>query len=292
MDASAAREPRRRTVRLADGDMSLLDFGDPARPVDVVFVHANGFNAMTYRTVLQPLAAGLRVLAPDLRGHGESTLPADPASLWSWRPYARDLLVLLAGLEGPPPVLAGHSMGATSALLAEATSPGRARSLVLFEPVILSRLRIAGAHLPGARARVLRRLPLATAAKARRRAFSDRAAALAAYRGRGAFKTWPEASLADYVAGGVREAAEGLELACAPEWEAAGYAAQAHDPRAALRRVRLPVRILMGDRGSTCSLRRGRPGVELETVAGAGHFLPLERPDLVREALAAAAARR
>lgn len=285
MDASVAREPRRRTVRLADGEMSLLDFGDPARPVDVVFVHANGFNALTYRSVLQPLSAGLRILAPDLRGHGESTLPVDPARLRSWRVHARDLSVLLQGLEGPPPVLSGHSMGATSVLMAAARSPGRARALVLFEPVILPRLTTWAAHLPGAAERARLHFGLVKGALARRRSFPDRAAALASYRGRGAFRTWPEASLADYVAGGFREAADGVELACAPEWEAANYAAQAHDPRAALRRVDAPVRILKGDHGSTCSLRRGRRGLSVEAVEGAGHFLPLERSDLVREAL-------
>ena len=295
MDVSVAREPRRRTVRLADGEMSLLDFGDPARPADVVWVHANGFNAQTYRAVLQPLAAGLRVLAPDLRGHGASTLPAHPEGLRDWRTHARDLRVLLDGLEGRPPVLAGHSMGATAALLATASQPGRMRALVLFEPVILSRLRTLGARLPGAKASLLRNMPLARGALARRRAFPGRAEALAAYRGRGAFKTWPEASLADYVAGGFREAGEGVELACAPEWEAANYAAQGHDARGALRRVAgragPPVRILKGDHGSTCSISRPRRGVALEVVAGAGHFLPLERPERVREALLDAAAR-
>ena len=52
--------------------MSLLDFGDPKRPVDLVFVHANGFNALTYRTLLAPLSGSLRIWAPDLRGHGGS----------------------------------------------------------------------------------------------------------------------------------------------------------------------------------------------------------------------------
>ena len=286
MDVSVAREPRRRTVRLADGEMSLLDFGDPARPVDAVFVHANGFNAQTYRAVLQPLAAGLRIWAPDLRGHGESRLPADPDRLVSWETYAADLRVLLAGVEGPPPVLAGHSMGATSGLLAAAGAPGRVRSLVLFEPVVLSRGRSLAARTPWARSRLLAHMPLARSALSRRRGFADRTAALDAYRGRGAFRSWPDASLADYVAGGFREAEEGgVRLACAPEWEAAGYAAQGADPRRALRRVQAPIRILKAERGSTCALTRGRPGLRLDVLAGAGHFLPLEEPELVRDAL-------
>ena len=266
--------------------MSVLEFGDPARPVDVVFVHANGFNAQTYRSVLQPLAGALRIWAPDLRGHGESRLPADPDTHASWDVYARDLGRLLAGIDGPPPVLSGHSMGASAGLLAAARTPERVRALVLFEPVILSRRRAWGARLPWARAQLLRHMPLARGALARRASFPDRAAALAAYRGRGAFKTWPEASVADYVAGGFREApGGGVALACAPAWEAANYAAQRADVRGALGRVEMPVRILKGEHGSTCAVRHSHPGLEVETVAGAGHFLPLERPELVREAL-------
>ena len=51
--------------------------GDPPdRPVDIVFLHANGFNALTYQrdpgTARRPT---LRVLALDQRGHGLTTLP-------------------------------------------------------------------------------------------------------------------------------------------------------------------------------------------------------------------------
>ena len=194
MDAGAAPEPRRRAVRLPDGEMSVLEFGDPARPVDVVFLHANGFNALTYRSVLQPLGEGLRVWAPDLRGHGESRLPADPATHRSWDVFAGDVVALLGGLEGPAPVVSGHSMGASAGLLAAARAPGRVRALVLFEPVILSRWRSWSVRLPGVRTQLLRRMPLVRGALARRAAFPDRAAALAAYSGRGAFRTWPEAS--------------------------------------------------------------------------------------------------
>ena len=75
--------------------MSLLDFGDPKRPVDLVFVHANGFNAMTYRTLLAPLSGSLRIWAPDLRGHGSGSLPADPRGRRNWHDHRDDLVALL-----------------------------------------------------------------------------------------------------------------------------------------------------------------------------------------------------
>src|SRR4051794_6447386 len=77
MDAATESEPRERMIPLPTrgGAMAALEIGPSERPVDIVFSHANGFNGRTYRTVLQPLAGTLRILALDLRGHGASTLP-------------------------------------------------------------------------------------------------------------------------------------------------------------------------------------------------------------------------
>ncbi len=289
MPSQPPPEPRRTTVRLPDGEMAMLDFGDPRRAVDVVFAHANGFNAMTYRSILQPLGSELRVLAVDLRGHGASTLPTDPRRHRSWDVYARDLGVLLAGIEARrPPVLAGHSMGATSMLLAAARQPGRARRLVLFEPVLLPRFAVLYGKLPWAATVLRRRFALARQADARRAVFDSREAARAAYAGRGAFRSWPPETLADYVEGGFRDRDDGrVELACAPAWEAANFAAQGHDPYPALARVGLPVIILKAEHGSTC---RADPAflkryAKVKTVPGSSHFLPMERPDVVRQFL-------
>jgi pimeloyl-ACP methyl ester carboxylesterase len=130
---------RRFTVALRGGEMAGVAWGDPSRPPDVLWFHANGFNAVTYRQVLQPLADRLHVVAVDLRGHGRSTLPAPPVWRRNWSDLRDDATALLDRLDGPPLVLAGHSMGGTTALLASARRPGRVRALALFDPVIMSR---------------------------------------------------------------------------------------------------------------------------------------------------------
>ncbi|MDB5456085.1 MAG: alpha/beta hydrolase [Caulobacter sp.] len=300
MDAAMFREPRRRLIaidsRAGAGDMAALEFGPQDQPVDVVFVHANGFNAQTYRTLLAPLGAGLRVLAVDQRGHGATTLAAAPEGRRSWRDLRDDLVALLAALDQPPVVLAGHSMGGTVSLLAAADQPAAVRGLVLLEPVILPLAATLAARTPWA-ASLARRTPLVRAALRRRAVFDSREAAFAAYRGRGAFRTWPETMLADYVGGGFVDRPDGkVELACAPAWEASNYAAQGHDPWRAVGRVERPVHILRAERDSTCRIGDGggfirrNPRVRIDTVPGTSHFLPMERPDLVREAIFDAAA--
>ncbi|HYE43666.1 MAG TPA: alpha/beta hydrolase [Caulobacteraceae bacterium] len=300
MDAARLSEPRRRLIpiesRAGSGEMSVLDFGDPGRPVDVVFVHANGFNARTYRTILAPLAAGLRIVAPDLRGHGTTPLPAHQPGRLSWRPFRDDLLGLLEALDGPPVTLAGHSMGGAVALLAAARAKERVASLALFDPVMWGKAGVALAHLPWSAALARARAPIAAAAARRRSVFESKAAALASYTGRGAFKGWPEAMVADYVADGFREREDGsVELTCRPDWEALNYSTHAHDPYAALRRYGGPAIILKGVRNSTCRIedpdafQRRHPNATVRVVEGGDHFFPMKQPELVREVLAEAA---
>ncbi|MEH6663379.1 MAG: alpha/beta hydrolase [Brevundimonas sp.] len=268
--------------------MSVMDLGDSARSPDMVFLHANGFNARTYRTLLKPLARTARILAPDLRGHGRSTLPAAPGWRRSWRDLRDDVAALIDTLEGPPVVLAGHSMGAVVALLAAGQRPDRVRAVVMLDPVILPRPAAFAMSLPLI-GRTARRYPLAANALRRRSRFESRRAAMEAYRGRGAFKGWPDAVLADYVADGFRDAGDGVELACAPGWEASNYAAQGCDPWPVLRGIDRPVSVLKAEHRSTCSLAPGQiAGIDVSTVAGGDHFFPLLKPGPARAALKAA----
>lgn len=289
------KAPRQRMVDVrtprGTGEMAVLDFGDPKRPVDVVFVHANGFNARTYRAILQPLSDEMRILAPDLRGHGRTTLPADGRGQRSWRGLRDDLIALLEALDGPPAILSGHSMGGTAALLTAGKAPARARGLALFDPVMWGPVGVAMAHIPFAREMTAKRAPIAVQAARRRSVFDSRAAAFKAYHDRGAFKDWPDAMLKDYVADGLRERADGkVELACPPEWEALHYTTHAHDPYAALRRFSGPVSIVKARRGSTTRIRdieafQARyPNATIRKADG-GHFFPMVNPDAVRDAL-------
>jgi pimeloyl-ACP methyl ester carboxylesterase len=291
MDAIRLSPPRRLTLPVANrwgaGEMNVLDFGDQKRPVDLVFVHANGFNAMTYRTLLAPLSGSLRIWAPDLRGHGRTALPTDPKGRRGWTDHRDDLIALLEALDGPPTVLAGHSMGGTAALLAAAERRERVSKLVLLDPVIWRRWTVLAFQLPLLDG-LASRIPLVRSALRRRAVFDSREQAMAAYSGRGAFRGWPEVMLADYLADGLIEGPDGLVLACPPAWEASNYAAQSHDPWRALKRLDRPVHILKGEAGSTCHVPerpRGLPRVTVETVPGGSHFFPMLQADVVRDAL-------
>lgn len=265
------------------GATSGYELGPADRPVDLVFSHANGFNALAYRSLLAPLADRWRVLALDLRGHGRAELPAEPDPERGWGPYGEDLAAILGRLDGAKPVLAGHSMGGAASLIASRLAPERVRALVLFDPVIMP-----GEGRPPRD--MVEGSPLVQGALRRRAVFESREAALAAWRGRGAFRAWSDAALADYVEDGLRARPDGaFELACAPAWEAANFMGSGPLPARALAEAAHPVRILRAAEGSTAridpaELPPGSP-VTVETVAGTSHFLPFERPDLLVDVL-------
>ena len=286
MNATSDNLPRARTIDLPTrgGAMAALEFGPAGRPIDVIFSHANGFNARTYRSILAPLAQSLRILAIDLRGHGSTTLSAAVEGREGWLQFRDDLLALTAEVADGPVVLAGHSMGGAASLLAAAAEPGRVKALALFDPVVIPSDR---QHDD------LEHNPLAIGADRRRAVFPSRAAVMEAYTGRGAFRTWSPEQLADYVEAGFRETLDGqVTLTCAPAWEASNFRTHNYDIWGAFRDSRCPIRILRAEGGSTCRIEghedelaaTGR--IEVETVPGTSHFLPMERPDLVRRVLA------
>jgi pimeloyl-ACP methyl ester carboxylesterase len=282
--------PRRRMLPIQSrgqaGELAALDFGDPDRPVDVLFLNANGFNAMTYRSVLAPLADRIRILAVDQQGHGLSPRRSPIEGRTDWLDLRDDLVALLDALDLGPVVLAGHSMGGAASVMATAERAERVRALALFDPVIISRESRAAAREAGADNL------MAQGADRRRAVFPDRQSVFNSYRGRGAFRTWPDQALWDYITDGFRDRVDGsVELTCAPEWEASGFRAHGHDLWSMMSKIVAPVRILRAEIASTCHIEGAEAfsphngDVSVRTIPGTTHFLPIERPDLVRETL-------
>ena len=285
-------------VETAGGGHALLAlrrFGRPGAP-PLLFAHANGFCASAYARTLTALGDQFDVFALDQRGHGRSRLPADPAGHRDWRIFAEDIARALAAIEArfepnAPWTLAGHSLGGTASLMA-AGDAERVRAVRLIDPVLLPFPRwLARTPLWPLFAA---RMPLVRGALSRRARWPSRGDALAGYRDKPLFRRWAGGVLEDYLADGVIEDETGARLACAPAWEAANFAAQGHDPwapaRAYLARPDADLSILVAERASTASRsaqrRLARLGARIDQAAGAGHLIPMERPDAVAAFLA------
>ena len=259
-----------------------------ARPT-VHWAHATGFHGRLYRPLLDELATDVNVLAWDMRGHGASAGAANFSTFRGWETYYRDMIALLDSLDEPV-WLAGHSIGATTSIMAAARRPDKVLGLILAEPVIMD----PGQGLKLWLAKLLRqshRLSLAAGAARRRRVFDSHAAALDNYRGRGGFKTWPEAWLNAYVQHAFVPQGDQVQLACAPEWESTTFAHTEHNPWPGIRQLRCPVIALAAERGSTFSpaaqkrLQTLLPSADVRVLEGTTHFLPMEQKEAVRDAI-------
>ncbi|PWW65307.1 alpha/beta fold hydrolase [Actinokineospora spheciospongiae] len=109
--------------------MSVYAFGSPAAP-PVLLVHGVSGHGRRFEEFAAAELPGFRVIAPDLRGHGDG--PRVPP--WTLEQLADDLLAVLdsVGLHAAPVV--AHSYGALVALHLAALAPDRVSGLVLLDP--------------------------------------------------------------------------------------------------------------------------------------------------------------
>lgn len=110
---------RRHTVTSADGTrLCVSDHtppeGQPDAPA-LLLIHGWSQSCLSWDRQL-PLARTHRLILPDLRGHGQSDKPADPAAYDTPRPWADDIDAILTQLGATRPLLVGWSMGGLVAL--------------------------------------------------------------------------------------------------------------------------------------------------------------------------------
>jgi len=105
------------------------DVGPAEGPV-VVLVHGLVSDSSTWEPAIVALAArGIRVIAPDLLGHGASDKPA--SADYSLDGFARSVRDLLDSLDVPRATLVGHSLGGAIAMHFAYHYPAHAERLVL-----------------------------------------------------------------------------------------------------------------------------------------------------------------
>ena len=117
---------------LAIGEITIAYDDQGTGGIPLVLVHGTPFDRSMWRPQLDHLSrSGRRVIAPDLRGYGESTVVPGVTPLET---FARDIAALLDRLEVPECVLGGLSMGGQIVMEFCRLFPGRVRGLVVSAP--------------------------------------------------------------------------------------------------------------------------------------------------------------
>lgn len=277
-----ASEPgtRQRLVTLSDGGRVRVVERGPADAPAVVFVHGWCCSAFTWRHVLASVAAeGRRAVAIDLRGHGRSDKPLDPA-LYTLPALGRHLIDVLDALAVERAVLVGHSMGGAVAVRATLDAPSRVGGLVLVAPVAFGAvplMRLVRWLTPRAVEPAMARLSRARGARLLVAAVLRLA--------HGGLRAADPRAVAEYWAP-TREP----EFARAMRLVAHAFDWSPGRPEE-LARVRVGTEVLFGTRDVLVHGRRAEryvrciPDARLERVRGGGHVLPEEAPGVVTAAV-------
>jgi pimeloyl-ACP methyl ester carboxylesterase len=241
----------------------------------VLLIHGFGTSSFTWRHIMRPLAARLRVLAPDLLGVG---CPARPRRAdYSLEAHVERLEALLNEMAIEGARVVGHSFGGSMALLLAARHPHRVSRLALLAPaafverypllVRVLRSPVLGPLAMWVPARGAARLAL-------RRAYADPS------------RITPEA-----VPGYARDLGDRRVRRALRATAIAFSRTKPERLREVLAGIHPPTLILWGREDRILppsqgeSLQLALPHARLILVAGAGHALHEERPDAVLDAL-------
>ena len=259
-------------------------------PATIVFSHANGFPAGTYRLLFEVWrAAGHRVLALDKFGHD----PKHPVTS-NW-PHVRDELIGFVETHAPGErvMLVGHSLGGYLSLLVACHQPDLAAGVVLIDSPIVGGWRARAVGL-GKAAGLFARLSPGKVSRTRRNAWPSAQAALTHFAAKRAFAAWDPRVLADYIAAGTETADDGgVRLAFRREIETSFYNTLPHHFDRVLRRhpPQCPVAFI----GGTRSTENRQAGLAVTQRVAAGrmhwiegtHLVPMERPEPTAQAVLA-----
>ena len=119
--------PTSRRLQGPEGVLHLLDWGGDGPPA--LLLHGGALTAQTWDYVALALRSDFRLLALDLRGHGDSHW----ATTYPLEAYVADVLAVVEQLGVAPCHLAGMSLGGVAAALSARAAPDRFASLALVD---------------------------------------------------------------------------------------------------------------------------------------------------------------
>jgi pimeloyl-ACP methyl ester carboxylesterase len=248
-------------------ELAIHDLGGDGPPL--VFVHATGFHGWCYRQIADRLADVRHAWAPDLRGHGDSTVAANGRFHWSG--MADDLCAVLDALDIDEPIdFVGHSMGGATVIATELRRPGIVRSAWLFEPIVFPPL----GDNPST---------MSDVARNRRATFDSYDAVLERYGSRPPFSMVDPAVLDDYVRHGFIPTDDGVTLKCTPESEAQTFENVDYSIFARLGEIEAPLTIVGSTDGAPPAMiapqvAAALPNASMVTWEGETHFGPFTDP--------------
>lgn len=107
-----------------------VDWGNPDKPL-LLLIHGGRDHCRNWDWVARALRDDWHIVAPDLRGHGDSEWASGGS--YAMVDYTLDVAQLLEALQAEPVTIIGHSLGGSIALQYTGTYPKRVERVVAIE---------------------------------------------------------------------------------------------------------------------------------------------------------------
>ena len=127
--------PQRRTFTNNSMTISYLQWSDRGMPL--LLLHGMADHALVWSSLGDYLSSNYQVIAPDLRGHGESS---KPATGYHFQDYIGDLRALINHLGWTQAHILGHSWSAKIAAIWATQQPEVFKSLILVDPFFIDKM--------------------------------------------------------------------------------------------------------------------------------------------------------
>lgn len=127
--------PQRQTFTNNSMEISYLQWSD--RGIPLLLLHGMADHALVWSSLGDYLSSNYQVIAPDLRGHGESD---KPATGYHFQDYISDLRALINHLGWTQAHILGHSWSAKIAAIWATQQPEVFKSLILVDPFFIDKM--------------------------------------------------------------------------------------------------------------------------------------------------------
>ena len=262
-------------------------------PGTIVFSHANGFPAGTYRVLFDRWRdAGWRVEAVERFGHD----PRYPVTS-NWPHLKAQLIDFIESLQAGPVALVGHSLGGFLSLIVACARPDLARSLVMLDSPVIAGWRAHSVQVVKA-TRLIGKVSPGKISQSRRYHWPSSEDVHRHFATKAVFARWDPRVLADYVASGFESAPQGgMQLVFDRMVETRIYNTIPHHLQRLIHKhpPQCPVHFVAGQRSveirqvgmaATRALTRN----SIAWLDGT-HLFPMEHPDQTAQEVLAALAR-
>ena len=273
-------KPTSHYIQAKGTTLHYLEWGEGSKTI--VLVHGSGLCASVWDMTAKYLSDNYRVIALDLRGHGDSE---KTEGHYTWPEIVADFPEFIKALDLKEIYLVGHSRGGGVASLGGALIPERLSGLVLIEPTLS-----LGRIIPKKESNTL---TLADITRKRRTEFDDLESVFSSYNKAETFKNWDSEILWSYITGGTYKMPNGIyTLKCTPETEAVFY--EENTPTymfEELYNIKCPTLLITSENQQRFpensialqSIKNSVISFEHSIVNGVGHFIPQEKPEEFNE---------